>query len=188
MTDATPYSFSPPRRRRGYRLMERRPIPADQIMGRTDGRRSRKRWHILNGGVGGVPFCGRIDSLAITTDQRTYDEVRGQMICGHCWGRFSWQPMPHDYEERDCGYDTACLIWVRGFGGDGYGQRCVPDGPRVVAVHRAAYEAAHGDIPGGFVVHHRCEQPLCMNPDHLEAMSRADHCRLHRPGDHRVYG
>lgn len=166
--------------KRPYELTERRPILPTQDMGRTAGRDTRKRWHILDDWFG-TPLCGRIEDAAIA-ECRLYDDVSDQRICGHCWGRYSWQPMPHDYEERDCGYTTQCWIWTRGADRDGYGKRMIPNGSRAAAAHRGAYEAAHGAIPDGFVVHHRCDQPACVNPDHLEAMSRADHVRLHRAG------
>lgn len=33
--------------------------------------------------------------------------------------------------------------------------------------HRAAWKIAVGPIPDGAVVCHRCDVPLCVNPDHL---------------------
>lgn len=33
---------------------------------------------------------------------------------------------------------------------------------------RVAYRAFHGDIPPGLIVRHKCDTPLCLNPNHLE--------------------
>lgn len=48
-------------------------------------------------------------------------------------------------------------------------------------VHRLVYLAIHGPIPEDWHIHHQCENPTCINPDHLEAMSPGDHTRHHQP-------
>ena len=45
---------------------------------------------------------------------------------------------------------------------------------------KISYEASHGPIPRGFVVHHIDRDPLNDSPENLEAMSRADHMKEHR--------
>ena len=40
--------------------------------------------------------------------------------------------------------------------------------------HRHYYEKYKGVIPEGLVVHHTCNQSICVNPDHLEAISQRE--------------
>lgn len=42
-------------------------------------------------------------------------------------------------------------------------------------IHRHIYEQCFGEIPEGYQVHHKCNNTLCINPEHLEALSVADH-------------
>ena len=51
-------------------------------------------------------------------------------------------------------------------------------GGKVWNAHRAAFDAANG--PGsaaGWVIRHKCDQPLCVNPHHLVAGTYADNTR-----------
>jgi hypothetical protein len=44
----------------------------------------------------------------------------------------------------------------------------------MVGAHRFAYELAKGPVPDGFDVHHTCLTRRCVNPDHLESVTRAE--------------
>jgi hypothetical protein len=47
-----------------------------------------------------------------------------------------------------------------------------PDGKKGSEwVHRLAYIAKHGSVPADKQVHHRCHNPRCFNPDHLQAIT-----------------
>lgn len=51
--------------------------------------------------------------------------------------------------------------------------------------YRLAWEEKHGRLcPEGMVAHHTCENPWCVNPDHLEFITQGEHIALHGlPGD-----
>lgn len=70
-----------------------------------------------------------------------------------------------------------CWLWTGRPGTKGYGKFGI--GParcrRHVMAHRWAYEFFNGPIPKGKELHHNCENRLCVNPNHLEALAPLDH-------------
>jgi hypothetical protein len=60
---------------------------------------------------------------------------------------------------------TKCVEWSGARSGDGYGAVYIDGKQR--AAHRVAWEKAKGVIPDGMWILHRCDNPLCVNPDHL---------------------
>lgn len=52
---------------------------------------------------------------------------------------------------------------------DGYVRLCrrVNGVKKMLRLHRIVYEQCVGEIPEGLVVRHSCDQPSCINPNHL---------------------
>lgn len=60
---------------------------------------------------------------------------------------------------------AECIMWEGYTTPKGYGRRTVKGRP--VLAHRHAWFLANGPIPDGLCVLHRCDNPGCINVDHL---------------------
>jgi hypothetical protein len=85
--------------------------------------------------------------------------------------------------------ESGCLIWTGALKANGYG-KLVFEGKNLHA-HRAAYELAKGPIPEGLTLDHTCHtndskcpggdtcpHRACIDPDHLEPVTRAENVKL----------
>jgi hypothetical protein len=45
---------------------------------------------------------------------------------------------------------------------------------KVVLMNRFIYAECFGDIPEGMLIRHKCDNPSCINPEHLEIGTHAD--------------
>jgi HNH endonuclease len=108
--------------------------------------------------------------------------------CYHCFAPFEakWAGDPKFFCSRRCGAiftgiakrkdplerfflkvkkTDGCWLWVGNRGGSGYGVMRI--GEKNVLAHRFSYVHANGPITGGLLVLHRCDNRLCVRPDHL---------------------
>jgi hypothetical protein len=75
------------------------------------------------------------------------------------------------YDVEDRGYLTPCWIYRKKPTRKGYCQMKMPDGTQPMA-HRAFYEHHVRPIPAGLTLDHLCEVRNCVNPAHLEPVTR----------------
>ena len=57
----------------------------------------------------------------------------------------------------------------------GYGR--IHKDKKLVFVHREVYEKVHGYIPKGMVIMHSCDNPACINPNHLSANYQSENIK-----------
>lgn len=73
--------------------------------------------------------------------------------------------------------DHGCWEWTGAKSAGGYGQ--IGAGGRIIYAHRFAYERLERPLEDSEILHHLCGNPACVNAQHLQPMSQAEHARLH---------
>lgn len=121
--------------------------------------------------------CGERTSLAKQTSRR-FGHVRGEpvrFLVGHVGAKSIEEKLAEKTGAPD---ENGCWPWVGWFGKDSpYG--IMTHRGKARTAHRWAWIAANGEIPDDWQVHHECENPACVNPDHLEAVDTSTHAKRH---------
>lgn len=76
---------------------------------------------------------------------------------------------------RDGKSEHECWIWLGAYTRGNLGNYGLFwNGKNRIYAHRWAHEYFIGPIPAGYEVDHLCKNPNCVNPDHLEAVTRRE--------------
>jgi hypothetical protein len=73
------------------------------------------------------------------------------------------------WEKSKPNEETKCWDWKAARDTAGYGIHSIRNGDHTVnwRAHRLSYRLVNGPIPEGKVVYHKCDNPSCVNPNHL---------------------
>jgi len=79
------------------------------------------------------------------------------------------------YRVEDRGYKTPCWVWKLSTSTSGYGKFSFNN--QYYKAHVWIWEFLNGKKPKGYDLHHECELRICVNPEHLELLTRKEHIR-----------
>lgn len=119
--------------------------------------------------------CGgsrEVSSKMLTTGRTTH--------CTNCQDSGSKSPLSVRLQKWKLS-SAGCWEWTGRTNELGYG-RLIVDGKETRA-HRAMYFMLHPDADRSLVVMHKCDNPRCVNPDHLQLGTVKDNVKdMHRKG------
>ena len=68
-------------------------------------------------------------------------------------------------------------LWTGDWRANGYGRHSSNGTPESLS-HRVAWHLVNGPIPDGMVLDHLCRERACVNPSHLEVVTRSENLSL----------
>lgn len=130
--------------------------------------------------TGDVRYCEQCGELFKQRRGYRFDQV--QKFCSSRCGNRSKaaknrRPLIDRFWQKVARMVTGCWNWCASTNGGGYGQIWDDNKRRRIDAHRLSWEIHFGRIPEGLSVLHRCDNRLCVRPDHLFLGFQSDNIR-----------
>jgi HNH endonuclease len=125
----------------------------------------------------------RARNLKMLKRRNTDPEFRARRAAATRRANCARRVFPEDYISARIliNEETGCWEWTGRISCFGYG---LAGGVNKGRAHRLSYELHIGPIPEDHVLHHRCDVKHCVNPWHLEPMTKGGHKKLHHSLSH----
>jgi hypothetical protein len=87
----------------------------------------------------------------------------------------NWLPLAERFWQKVERSECECWEWTAYRDRAGYGSFRV--GGKIHKAHRVSFMLSHGSVPSDRMIRHDCDNPSCVNPDHLRVGEHIDNMR-----------
>lgn len=121
---------------------------------------------------------------SLAEGRKPLPELTMESLPHTAWINRFWSFVQKESKPRSPHVDTPCWIWNGAtifYKKSGFRYGRIAIGPhkkfKSYLVHRLSFLIFNKAVPEGCLVRHKCDMPLCVNPDHLESGSYCDNAK-----------